>query len=207
MELIKKIKEKVPDMESKIEENLLTMEAKYKEFDYFTNEEFQYNLIVDMAEEFKQKFLADLGYPSSAMRPKKLSRGARIFGILNKWFSQNGRMWKHEQKEGAEWYLQIPNKQKEMLKDINIKQQNIRGGFYFTGQAETTMREIIQEELDLMIQMPNQVIKELTKQLQQSYIETSEVCQIMINQLNFLIFFNFRILMRNMKIFRNLSIH
>ena len=180
MELIKKIKKEVPDMESKITENLSAMEAQYDEFEDFTNEELQYKLIVEMAKEFEQKFLADLGYASSAMRPETLSHGARIFKILNEWFSQNGRMWKHEQKEGARWYLHNPNKQKEMLFDINIKQQNVRGGFYFTGQAETTMREIIQKELDFMIQMPNNVIRKLTTELRTSYIETSEVRQIRI---------------------------
>ena len=180
MELIKKIKEKVPDMESKIIENLSTMEAQYVEFEDFTNEELQQKLIVAMVKQFEQKFLADLGYDSSAMRPEELSHGALIFRILNKWFSQNGRMWKHEQKEGTSWYLQNQNKQKEMLKNININQQNQKGGFNFTGRAERTMREIIQKELDFMIKMPNKVIKELTKQLRLSYIETSEVCHIMI---------------------------
>ena len=180
MELIKKIKEKVPDMESKIIENLSTMEAQYEEFEDFTNEELQQKLIVAMVKQFEQKFLADLGYDSSAMRPEELSHGALIFRILNKWFSHNGRMWKHEQKEGTRWYLQNPNKQKEMLKNININQQNQKGGFNFTGRAERTMREIIQKELDFMIKMPNKVIKELTKQLRLSYIETSEVCHIII---------------------------
>ena len=99
MELIKKIKEKVPDMESKIEENLSTMKAQYEEFEDFTNEELQQKLIVAMVKQFEQKFLADLGYDSSAMRPEELSHGALIFRILNKWFSPNGRMWKHEQKK------------------------------------------------------------------------------------------------------------
>ena len=178
MELIKKIKEEVPDMESKITDNLLSMKAHYEKFEDFTNEDKQAKLIVEMAREFEQKFLADIGYASSAMRPDKLSHGALIFRILTKWFSQNGRMWKDGQKEGAIWYLQNSRKQKEMLYDINIKQQNVRGGFTFTGQAETTMREIIQKELDIMIQMPQKAYGELMVQLRKSYIETSDVCLI-----------------------------
>jgi len=41
MELIKKIKEKVPDMESKIIKNLWTMRAQYEEYEDFTNGELQ----------------------------------------------------------------------------------------------------------------------------------------------------------------------
>ena len=181
MELIKKIKEKVPEMENKIMKNLLTLKGHLDEFEHITNEDFQVRIISAMAREFEKKFNADIGYASSAMTPDKLSHGAMIFDILEKWFSQNGIIWndKHQAAGDAEakarWYLQNPEKQKEMLEAINIKQRNVRGGFNFTSPAERTMKEIIRKELDHMIERPKVAIQELVSQLRNSYKNISEV--------------------------------
>ena len=180
MELIKKIKEKVPVMESKITKNLSTLKANLNEFQFMTNEDFQVKIINSMAREFEKKFNADIGYASSAMTPEELSHGAMIFDILDKWFSQKGRIWNEQQQaEGSEesrWYLKNPEKQKEMLEAINIKQRNVRGGFNFTCPAERTMKEIIKNELDHMIELPKGAIEELVLQLRSSYKNISEVC-------------------------------
>ena len=181
MELIKKIKEKVPEMENKIMKNLLTLKGHLDEFEHITNEDFQVRIISAMAREFEKKFNADIGYASSAMTPDTLSHGAMIFDILEKWFSQNGIIWneKHQPEGDAEakarWYLQNPEKQKEMLEAINIKQRNVRGGFNFTSPAERTMKEIIRKELDHMIERPKVAIQELVSQLRNSYKNISEV--------------------------------
>ena len=181
MELIKKIKEKVPEMENKIMKNLLTLKGHLDEFEHITNEDFQVRIISAMAREFEKKFNADIGYASSAMTPDTLSHGAMIFDILEKWFSQNGIIWndKHQAAGDAEakarWYLQNPEKQKEMLEAINIKQRNVRGGFNFTSPAERTMKEIIRKELDHMIERPKVAIQELVSQLRNSYKNISEV--------------------------------
>ena len=181
MELIKKIKEKVPAMENKIMKNLLSLKAQLNEFEHITNEDFQVRLITAMAREFEKQFNADIGYASSAMTPDKLSHGAMIFDIIDRWFSQNGMIWNDGQvrcleEETARWYLQNPEKQKKMLEAINIKQRNVRGGFNFTSPAERTMKEIIKVELDHMIELPKEAIEELVSQLRNSYKRTSEVC-------------------------------
>ena len=181
MELIKKIKEKVPAMENKIMKNLLSLKAQLNEFEHITNEDFQVRLITAMAREFEKQFNADIGYASSAMTPDKLSHGAMIFDIIDRWFSQNGMIWNDGQvrcleEETARWYLQNPEKQKKMLEAINIKQRNVRGGFNFTSPAERTMKEIIKVELDHMIELPKKAIEELVSQLRNSYKTTSEVC-------------------------------
>ena len=181
MELIKKIKEKVPAMENKIMKNLLSLKAQLNEFEHITNEDFQVRLITAMAREFEKQFNADIGYASSAMTPDKLSHGAMIFDIIDRWFSQNGMIWNDGQvrcleEENARWYLQNPEKQKKMLEAINIKQRNVRGGFNFTSPAERTMKEIIKVELDHMIELPKEAIEELVSQLRNSYKKTSEVC-------------------------------
>ena len=180
MELIKKIKEKVPAMENKIMKNLLSLKAQLNEFEHITNEDFQVRLITAMAREFEKQFNADIGYASSAMTPDKLSHGAMIFDIIDRWFSQNGMIWNDGQtrceEENARWYLQNPQKQKKMLEAINIKQRNVRGGFNFTSPAERTMKEIIKVELDHMIELPKEAIEELVSQLRNSYKRTSEVC-------------------------------
>ena len=181
MELIKKIKEKVPAMENKIMKNLLSLKAQLNEFEHITNEDFQVRLITAMAREFEKQFNADIGYASSAMTPDKLSHGAMIFDIIDRWFSQNGMIWNDGQvrcleEETARWYLQNPEKQKKMLEAINIKQRNVRGGFNFTSPAERTMKEIIKVELDHMIELPKEAIEELVSQLRNSYKKTSEVC-------------------------------
>ena len=181
MELIKKIKEKVPAMENKIMKNLLTLKAQLNEFEHITNEDFQVKLITAMAREFEKQFNADIGYASSAMTPDKLSHGAMIFDTIDRWFSQNGMIWNDGQtrccdEENARWYLQNPKKQKKMLEAINIKQRNVRGGFNFTSPAERTMKEIIKVELDHMIELPKEAIEELVSQLRNSYKTTSEVC-------------------------------
>ena len=176
MELTKKIKEKVPEMEAQITKNLSKMKTELNKIPDFTNEDFQAKLIAEVARKFGEEFNADIGYPSSAMLPDKLSHGAKIFKILNKWFSKNGIIWNDNQQQGARWYLQDPARQKRMLKAINLKQQNVRGGFNFTCPAEITMQGIIKSELDRMIEMPNQAIEELMSQLRESYIEICDVC-------------------------------
>ena len=176
MELTKKIKEKVPEIENKITKNLSKIKAQLNEYEDFTNEDFQTKLIAAMAREFSEMFNADIGYASSAMKPDKLSHGAMIFRIIYKWFSKNGKIWNENQQEGAGWYLQNPAKQERMLEAINIKQQNVRGGFNFTSPAEITMQEIIKSELDCMIEMPKEAIEELMSELRKSYMETSNVC-------------------------------
>ena len=175
MELTKKIKEKVPEMEAQITKNLSKMKTELNKIPDFTNEDFQAKLIAEVARKFGEEFNADIGYPSSAMLPDKLSHGAKIFKILNKWFSKNGIIWNDNQQQGARWYLQDPARQKRMLKAINLKQQNVRGGFNFTCPAEITMQGIIKSELDRMIEMPNQAIEELMSQLRESYIEICDV--------------------------------
>ena len=168
-------------MENKIMKNLLALKAQLSEFEHITNEDFQVRLITAMAREFEKQFNADIGYASSAMTPDKLSHGAMIFDIIDRWFSQNGMIWNDGQvrcleEETARWYLQNPEKQKKMLEAINIKQRNVRGGFNFTSPAERTMKEIIKVELDHMIELPKEAIEELVSQLRNSYKRTSEVC-------------------------------
>ena len=176
MELIKKIKEKVPEMESKIRNSLSTMKGELNKYQDYTNEDFQAKFIHDMARDFEKKLKADIGYPSSEMTPDDISHGAIIFEILKKWFSmQNGIIWNDQQQENNKWYLRNPRKQEEMLKAINKKQRNVRGAFNFTSKAETVMQEIIKKELDYMIELPNRAIGELVSQLRQSYIEICEV--------------------------------
>ena len=176
MKLIKKISEKIPEMENKISRNLSKMDDQRNKILTLTSEDLQAKTIHAMAREFAKNFDADIGYPSSAMTPDKLSHGAIIFRILRNWFSCNGKIWNDKQKEGEIWYLQNPSKQKQMLEVINIKQQNIRGGFNFTCPSEIVMQEVIKNELDHMIDMPKKAIAELTSQLRMSYIETSNVC-------------------------------
>ena len=178
MELTKKIKEKLPETEAKITKNLSTKKTELHKIQDFTNEDFQAKLIAAVAREFSEKFNADIGYASSAMKPDKLSHGAIIFRILNKWFSKNGIIWNDEQQPGERWYLQNPKKQRRMLEAINVKQQNVRGGFNFTCPAEITMQEIIKTELDNMIKMPKEAIEELMAELRESYLETISVCLI-----------------------------
>ena len=181
MELIKKINEKVPKMETRIKKNLMTNKDQLNKFQDLTNEDFQSKLIHGMARKFEEQFNADIGYASSSDTPDDLSHGALIYEILSKWFSQNGIIWndKHQPEGDAEakarWYLQNSEKQKEMLEAINIKQRNVRGGFNFTSPAERTMKEIIRKELDHMIERPKGAIQELVSQLRNSYKTTSEV--------------------------------
>ena len=188
-ELTKKIKEKIPDIESKITKNLSTMKEKLAQFQDYSNEDFQLKLIGSITRDFGEKFNADIGYASSAMKPKKLSHGAIIFRILNDWFSKDGKIWNEGQQKEGKWYLQNENIQKTMLGEINIKQQNIRGGFNFTSKAEEVLQEIIKNELDIMMRKPDQAIKDLMSQLRNSYIETSEVCENHKNKLLFSCFF------------------
>ena len=190
----------------KITENVSILKDRLIEFQHITKEDFQVKIITAMARDFEKKFNADIGYASSAITPNRLSHGAIIFEILEKWFSQNGKLWNEKQpveateteetntektnteetiseetkaKENkARWYLQNPVKQQEMLEAINIKQRNVRGGFNFTSPAERTMKEIIKNELDYMNELPKKAIAELMTQLRNSYKKITEVCQI-----------------------------
>ena len=176
MELIKKINEKIPEMENDISRNLSEMTAEQNQILTLTNEDSQNKTIHAMAREFSKKFNADIGYASSTKTPDELSHGAIIYRILKDWFSSNGKIWNNGQKEGEIWYLQNSTKQKQMLEAINIKQQNVRGGFNYTCPTEIVMQEIIRNELDHMINMPKKAIDELTAQLRMSHMTTSNVC-------------------------------
>ena len=178
MELIKKINEKIPQMEIKIKKNLNAINNQLKKFHDLTNEDYQAKLIRSMAREFEEDFNADIGYASSSDTPDELGHGAMIFRILNKWFSHNGIIWNDQQKEGRQWYLENPTIQKKMLYAINIKQQNERAAFNFTASREKTMQKIIRKELDKMIEMPKLAIEELVLHLKKSYLETLKVCLI-----------------------------
>ena len=175
MELIKKINEKVPKMETRIKKNLMTNKDQLNKFQDLTNEDFQSKLIHGMARKFEEQFNADIGYASSSDTPDDLSHGALIYEILSKWFSQNGIIWNDQQKQGQQWYLKNPTIQKRLIKAINIKQRNDRGAFNFTASRETIMKNIIRKELDNMIEMPKLAIEELVVHLKKSYRETLKV--------------------------------
>ena len=175
MELIKKINEKVPQMENRIKKNLMTNKDQLNKFQDLTNEDFQSKLIHEMARNFEEQFNADIGYASSSDTPDDLSHGALIYEILTKWFSQNGIIWNDQQKQGQQWYLKNPTVQKKLIKAINIKQRNDRGAFNFTASRETIMKNIIRKELDKMIEMPKLAIEELVVHLKKSYRETLKV--------------------------------
>ena len=175
MELIKKINEKVPKMETRIKKNLMTNKDQLNKFQDLTNEDFQSKLIHGMARKFEEQFNADIGYASSSDTPDDLSHGALIYEILSKWFSQNGIIWNDQQKQGQQWYLKNPTIQKRLIKAINIKQRNDRGAFNFTASRELIMKSIIRKELDNMIEMPKLAIEELVVHLKKSYRETLKV--------------------------------